>query len=148
MTFRRRGPAFRLLQLAGALLLVALAVGACEPITSPAPGSSGVPSGSVVPGATAAPTPVPSPTPAPTPLIVTPAPLKADPVSLLAFVFNPIFQLFLILMVGIKGVVGDMGIAIIITTLIVRTALVPLMRRQMVSMRRMQAVAPEIKRRF
>ena len=32
-----------------------------------------------------------------------------------------------------------MGIAIIITTLIVRTALVPLMRRQMVSMRRMQA---------
>jgi YidC/Oxa1 family membrane protein insertase len=44
-----------------------------------------------------------------------------------------------------------MGVAIIITTLIVRTALVPLMRRQMVSMRRMQAVAPEIKeiqRRF
>ena len=44
-----------------------------------------------------------------------------------------------------------MGIAIILTTLIVRTALVPLMRRQMVSMRRMQAIAPEVKeiqRRF
>ena len=55
------------------------------------------------------------------------------------------------MLVGIHGVVGDMGIAIIVTTLIVRTALVPLMRRQMVSMRRMQAIAPEIKeiqRRF
>jgi YidC/Oxa1 family membrane protein insertase len=44
-----------------------------------------------------------------------------------------------------------MGLAIIITTLIVRTALVPLMRRQMVSMRRMQSIQPEIKeiqRRF
>jgi YidC/Oxa1 family membrane protein insertase len=44
-----------------------------------------------------------------------------------------------------------MGVAIILTTLLVRTALVPLMRRQMVSMRKMQAIAPEIKeiqRRF
>ena len=90
-------------------------------------------------------------TPAPTALIVKPVELKADPVSVLAWLFNPIFQLFLIMLVGIHGVVGDMGIAIIVTTLIVRTALVPLMRRQMVSMRRMQAIAPEIKeiqRRF
>jgi YidC/Oxa1 family membrane protein insertase len=44
-----------------------------------------------------------------------------------------------------------MGIAIILTTLIVRTAMVPLMRRSMVSMRRIQAIAPEVKeiqRRF
>jgi hypothetical protein len=47
--------------------------------------------------------------------------------------------------VGIHGVVGDMGVAIVITTLLVRTALVPLMRRQMVSMRKMQAIAPEVK---
>ena len=148
----------RLVPLAGALLLVALAVGACEPIAqSPAPGSSAAPAASLAPGqtpgppATPAPTAAASPTPAPTPLIVSPATLKADPVSLLAWLFNPIFQLFLILMVGIHSIVGDMGIAIILTTLIVRTALVPLMRRQMTSMRRMQAVAPEIKeiqRRF
>jgi YidC/Oxa1 family membrane protein insertase len=146
MTFLPRHFALGRAHLAGILLLVALAFGACEPIvTSPAPGSSGTPAGSVSPQATQAPTPAPSATPAPTPLIVSPAPLKADPVSLLAFIFNPIFQLFLILMVGIKGIVGDMGVAIIITTLIVRTALVPLMRRQMVSMRKMQTVAPEIK---
>ena len=55
-------------------------------------------------------------------------------------------------MVGIRQFTGvDMGIAIILTTLVVRTAMVPLMRRQMVSMRRMQSVATEIKeiqRRF
>jgi YidC/Oxa1 family membrane protein insertase len=142
----------RLVPVAGVLLLVVLAVGACEPIVqSPAPGSSVAPVTSLAPGETAAPaaTPAPttpaSPTPAPTPLIVSPAPLKADPVSLLAWLFNPIFQGFLILMVGIHQVVGDMGLAIILTTLIVRTALVPLMRRQMTSMRRMQSVAPEIK---
>ena len=132
--------------LAGALLAVAVAVGACEPIAqSAAPGTSGTPAASVSPGATPAPTPAASATPQPTPLIVSPAPLRADPVSLLAWLFNPIFQLFLIMMVGIHQVVGDMGLTIILTTLIVRTALVPLMRRQMVSMRRMQAVAPEIK---
>ena len=137
---------------AGFLVAAVLVLGACEPIVqSAAPGTSVTPGGSLAPGETAAPattpgpTTAPSATPLPTPLIVSPAPLKADPVSLLAFVFNPIFQAFLILMVGIKAVVSDMGLAIIITTLIVRTALVPLMRRQMTSMRRMQAIAPEVK---
>src|SRR5262245_33952261 len=122
MTSHSRIRGIRLASLAGALLIAALAVAACEPIVpSAAPGSSGTSAQSVAPGATPAPTPVPSATPVPTPLIVTPAPIKADPVSLLAWLFNPIFQGFLILMVGIKGIVGDMGIAIILTTLIVRT---------------------------
>jgi YidC/Oxa1 family membrane protein insertase len=142
-----RSPILRIALGLGLLVVVAFAISACSPIEP-----SAVP-GTFAPGATAAPTASTAPTltPAPTPLIVRPAELKADPVSLIAWLFNPIFQLFLILLVGIHGVVGDMGIAIIITTLIVRTALVPLMRRQMVSMRRMQAIAPEIKeiqRRF
>ena len=153
MTRHRPRTQFQVVWLAGALFVAALVVGACEPIVpSAAPGSSvAAPSGSVSPGATPAPTPVASPTPAPTPLIVSPAPIKADPVSLLAVLFNPVFQAFLILMVGIHTIVRDAGVAIILTTLIVRTALVPLMRRQMVSMRRMQAIAPEVKelqRRF
>jgi YidC/Oxa1 family membrane protein insertase len=148
----------RLAIAAGLLAAAALILGACEPIVqTAAPGASVTPGGTLAPGTTPAPaitpgpTTAPSATPHPTPLIVSPAPLKADPVSLLAFLFNPIFQAFLILMVGVRSVVGDMGLAIIITTLIVRTALVPLMRRQMVSMRRMQAIAPEVKevqRRF
>ncbi|HUQ44480.1 MAG TPA: YidC/Oxa1 family membrane protein insertase [Candidatus Limnocylindria bacterium] len=136
----RTSPLARTLLVLALLLGVALVIGGCEPITS-----SGAPS-SIAPGVTAAPTAAPSTTPAPTPLIITPAPVKADPVSLLAVLFNPIFQAFLILMVGIHQFSGlDMGISIIITTLIVRTLLVPLMRRQMVSMRRMQSIQPEMK---
>ena len=152
MTASRRRTMHRLAIAAGLLAAAALILGACEPIVqTAAPGASIAPGGSLAPGTTPAPAITPGPktapsaTPLPTPLIVSPAPLKADPVSLLAFIFNPIFQAFLILMVGVKVVVGDMGLAIIITTLIVRTALVPLMRRQMVSMRRMQAIAPEVK---
>ena len=131
--------ALRIAAIIGLLLVVAMVLGACEPIAQ----ATSAPS--VAPGATPAPTAAPNQTPVPGPLIVKPAELKADPVSLLAWLFNPVFQSFLILLVGLHQVVGEMGIAIILTTLIVRTALVPLMRRQMVSMRKMQSVAPEIK---
>jgi len=47
--------------------------------------------------------------------------------------------------VAIEQVTPDMGMAIVIMTLIVRTALIPMMRRQMVSMRRMQMLSPEMK---
>ncbi len=152
-------PLLRLALVLGFIVAVGLVISACEPISQSAapatlaPGATPAPGVTLAPGATATPdvTAAPSVTPAPTPLIVTPAQIKADPVSIIAAIFNPIFQLFLILLVGIHGVVGDMGVAIIVTTLLVRTALVPLMRRQMVSMRRMQAIAPEVKeiqRRF
>jgi YidC/Oxa1 family membrane protein insertase len=132
---------------AGLLVALAVVLAACDPIAPSLP-----PGASPAPGVTAAPSPTLAVTPAPTPLVVSPAALKADPVSILAWLFNPVFQAFLILMVGIRVFTGlDMGISIILTTLIVRTAMVPLMRRQMVSMRRMQAIAPEVKeiqRRF
>lgn len=142
-TPRRRSSLLRVAVGIAAVVAILLLIAACTPIEpSAAPGAS------VVPGASGAPAPTEAPhvTPAPTPLIVAPAPIKADPVSLLAALFNPIFQAFLLLMVGLHVFTGfDMGIAIILTTLIVRTAMVPLMRRQMVSMRRMQAIAPEVK---
>ena len=148
--------ALRLVAVVGLLLAVAVLLGACEPLgTAPpstgpaatlAPGTSLPPGQTLPPVATPAPTAAPTGTPVPTPLVVRPAEPKADPVSLLAWLFNPIFQAFLILMVGIHQYIGvDMGIAIILTTLVVRTALVPLMRRQMVSMRRIQSVAPEVR---
>ena len=143
----------RVALLLGALAVILLFVAACDPIQpTPAPGSTLAPAGSPVAGASAPATTAPTATPAPTPLIIKPAEIRADPVSLLAALFNPVFQAFLILMVGIHQFSGlDMGISIILTTLVVRTAMVPLMRRQMVSMRRMQAISPEIKeiqRRF
>lgn len=128
---------FRLALLVGAVLVLA---GCSFALASPE--ASG-------PLGSASPSPSPSPTPMPTPLY--PATLKADPFSVLSWAFTPIFQAFFFLLVGIDKVVGDIGIAIILTTLIVRTAMVPLMRRQMVSMRQMQSIQPEIKeiqRRF
>lgn len=129
------------------LLAVALVVlAACNPIqVSPSPDAS------AIPGATATPAATESPSPEPTPFVLRPAELKADPISVLAFLFTPIYQAFLLLLVAIDLVVPDIGIAIILTTLVVRTLMVPLMRRQMVSMRQMQAIGPEIKeiqRRF
>lgn len=113
----------------GLFIAVAVVVAACV-----APAGSGAPSGTLVPA---------TPTPVPTPLF--PAELKPDPISVLSWAFTPIFQAFFLLLVGLDQVVGDIGIAIILTTLIVRTAMVPLMRRQMVSMRQMQSIQPEIK---
>ena len=149
----RAAIARRILLVLGVVFALALVAAACDPIQpSLVPGTSPVPGASPVAGASAPPTAAPSATPGPTPLIVRPAEIKADPISLLAALFNPVFQAFLVLMVGIHVFSGfDMGISIILTTLVVRTAMVPLMRRQMVSMRRMQSVAPEIKeiqRRF
>ncbi len=118
----------RRLLVVGLLGLAVLVLAACVP-------AGGGPS--LPPGTTATPTPMPTP--------LYPAALKADPVSLLAWLFTPIFQFFLLVLVGIYKLVPDIGIAIIITTLAVRTAMVPLMRRQMVSMRQLQAVQPEIR---
>jgi YidC/Oxa1 family membrane protein insertase len=117
----------RRLVLLGLLGLVAIILAACAPGGGP----------SLAPGQTATPTPVPTP--------LYPAPLKADPVSVLSWLFTPIFQAFFLLLVAIYTVVPDIGIAIILTTILVRTAMVPLMRRQMVSMRQLQALQPEIK---
>jgi YidC/Oxa1 family membrane protein insertase len=106
---------------------IALLVTACSP-------SGIVPAGSGGVAATASPH-------AP----LTPAQPGADPVSLLAWVFNPIFQLLYILLVWLQKVTGDVGIAIVLMTLIVRAALIPLFRRQIVSTKRMQLIQPELK---
>jgi YidC/Oxa1 family membrane protein insertase len=113
----------RRLALIALLAFVVLVVAACVPGTETA-GSA-------------------APTPTQTPLA--PAQPGADPISLLAWLFTPIFQVLFITLVAIDQVVPDMGIAIIVMTLLVRTLLVPVFRRQIVSQRRTQLVQPEIK---
>ena len=105
---------------------VALLVAACSP-SGIVPGGSGG-------AATSAPHPP-----------LTPAQPGADPVSLLAWVFNPIFQVLYIFLVWLQKLTGDVGIAIILMTLVVRAGLIPLFRRQIVSTKRMQLIQPEIK---
>jgi YidC/Oxa1 family membrane protein insertase len=106
-----------------------------------------------VPGAPGVPGASPSPPPPP----LTPAPPGADPVSLLAWLFTPIFQAMFIVLIAVYvllenlGVPGAIAWAIVALTLIVRALLIPLYRKQLVSQRRMQLLQPElreIQRRF
>jgi YidC/Oxa1 family membrane protein insertase len=119
--------AFWLIALIG---LVVLVVAACGPADGP--GASGSPG--------ASPSTLP---PAAIPLV--PAQPGADPISLLAWLFTPIFQSLFIALVLIDQVVGNMLFAIILLTLLLRTILIPIYRRQLVSSRRMQLLAPEIR---
>jgi YidC/Oxa1 family membrane protein insertase len=120
------------------LVLVALVVAACA--------------GTGTPGASGAPALSPTPNPP-----LTPAQPGADPVSLLAWAFTPIFQVMLIILVGTYSILenlvvpGAIGWAIVVLTLVVRGLVIPLYRRQLVSQRRMQLLQPEVKeiqRRF
>ncbi len=113
------------------LLAVALVVAACVP---------GSGDGSAVP--------TPTPTPPPP---LTPASPGVDPVSLLAWLFTPIFQTMLIILIAVYQFLKDLGVpgaiawSIVVLTLIVRAILIPLYRKQLVSQRRMQLLQPEIK---
>ena len=73
------------------VVLVALVLAACAGAPAGSPGASG--------GGLAHPTPVPTP--------LHPAPLGADPFSLLAFLFTPIFQVVFIILIGFYKLIGD-----------------------------------------
>jgi len=120
----------------GLLLLLALVVAGCL----------GGATGSLPPGVTAAPTPTP---PAGIPL--TPTELKPDPFSLLSWLFTPIFQVFFITLAVLDRLTGNIAIAIVLMTILIKVLLIPVFRRQLVSTRRMQLIGPELKeiqRRF
>ena len=74
-----------------------------------------------------------------------PAVPSGNPVDLLAFLFNPIFQTLFLGLATCYQLFGDIGIAIILLTLLIKTILIPLFRAQIVSQRRMQMIQPEIK---
>jgi YidC/Oxa1 family membrane protein insertase len=119
----------------GLLLLIALVVlvvAACAPVGSPAATGS--------PGA--------SPTVTPTPaaaIPLTPAKPGADPIALLAWLFTPIFWLLFNALVVFDKVTGNIAIAIVLLTLVIRALLIVPFRRQIVSQRRMQLIQPEMR---
>jgi YidC/Oxa1 family membrane protein insertase len=123
-------PIVRRILLAVLIAAIALVVAACLPGGE---GSGG---------------PTPTPTPMPP---LTPASPGADPVSLFAWLFTPIFQVMLIILLAAYQflenlrVPGAIAWAIVILTLIVRAVLIPLFRRQLVSQRRMQLLQPELR---
>jgi YidC/Oxa1 family membrane protein insertase len=82
-----------------------------------------------------------SPTPFP-PLV--PAAPGADPFSLLAWLFTPVFQALFVGLVLLDRLTGDIGISILILTLIIRIILISPYRKQLVSQKRTQLLAPEV----
>jgi YidC/Oxa1 family membrane protein insertase len=114
----------RLLPLVGLIIVVALVVSACA-----TPGSSPVPG---------APTASPHPP-------LEPAQPGTNPVDLLAWLFTPVFQVLFIGLVLVDQATGDIGLAIIVVTLVLRLVLVPVFRKQIVSMRRTQLLQPELR---
>lgn len=107
------------------LLAVPLVVAACVPGT----GTTGSPGAS------------PSFSQAP----LQPATPGANPIDLLAWVFTPIFQVLFIGLVLLDRATGSIIIAIILLTIILRVAVIPLYRKQLVSTRQMQLLQPEVK---
>lgn len=71
--------------------------------------------------------------------------LSGNPVDLLSWLFNPIFQTMFLLMAIFYSVFRDIGIAIILLTIVIKTILIPLFRAQIVSQRRMQMIQPEVR---
>ncbi|HXX61107.1 MAG TPA: YidC/Oxa1 family membrane protein insertase [Candidatus Sulfotelmatobacter sp.] len=120
----------------------------CPNIT-PAPTVSPTPSSAVAGSPIPTTTPLPSPTRHPN---LCPAQLASiDPLTILAVAFTPIFQTIFLALAFIYSITGDIGIAIILVTLLIRLLLIPLFRRQITSTRRMQALQPElaeIRRRY
>jgi YidC/Oxa1 family membrane protein insertase len=110
---------------------------------SPSPHANRCPIPTPTPRPSDAPTPAPGSTPHPLPLC--PAQPSGDPASLLGYLFNPIFQTMFLLLTVFYTLTGDIGIAIILLTLLIKTILIPLFRAQIVSQRRMQLVQPEIR---
>jgi YidC/Oxa1 family membrane protein insertase len=90
-------------------------------------------------------TPNPDATEAPKPNLCPAQPNGADPLALLAWIFTPIFQTIFIGLVFLYSVTGDIGISIILLTIVIRTLLIPVFRKQIVSQRRMQMLQPELR---
>jgi YidC/Oxa1 family membrane protein insertase len=132
---------FRLRRSDIAVVLVAIAilvlVAACSASASPTPAAPGA-----TPGASAGPAPTPTPQAA---IPLHPANPGADPISLLSWAFTPVFQALFITLVLLDKLVGNIAVAIVLLTLIIRTILIPLYRRQLVNQKRMQLLTPELK---
>jgi YidC/Oxa1 family membrane protein insertase len=81
----------------------------------------------------------------PPPENLCPAEPSANPMDLLAWLFTPVFQIIFIGLAELYDLTGDIGISIILLTIIIRILLIPVVRAQIVSQRRMQMLQPELR---
>jgi YidC/Oxa1 family membrane protein insertase len=126
--------------------LIAFAVVACG--TTPAAQSTATsPAGAVASasvGVSSSPAVSPSPSATPEPQPLTPA-SPSDPAALFGFLFTPIFQGLFLLLAGLYALTGNIVVAIMLMTLLIRVLTVKLSARQILSQQRMYRLQPEIK---
>jgi YidC/Oxa1 family membrane protein insertase len=125
-----------------------------EPVTSLTPEATP----SLAPGSNSdhdpcAPIPTPDPNVSPDPDATEPPPDNlcpaqpngANPLDMLAWLFTPIFQTIFLGLAFLYSITGDIGISIILLTIVIRILLIPVFRAQIVSQRRMQMLQPELR---
>jgi YidC/Oxa1 family membrane protein insertase len=128
------------------LALVAFAVVACA-TTPAAQSTASSPAGAVASasaGVSTSPAVSPSPKATAEPQPLTPA-SPSDPAALFGFLFTPIFQGLFLLLAGLYALTGNIVVAIMLMTLLIRTLTVRLSARQIVSQQRMYRLQPELK---
>jgi YidC/Oxa1 family membrane protein insertase len=137
----------RIVPAALALVVLLIVVG-CTPQFSP--DSTQAPSVATTASPAGSPTPAPSPSPSASPTLppaaqpLAPAQPGADPLTTLAWVFTPVFWLMFNLLVLFDTLTGNIAIAIVLLTLVIRLVLVPIYRRQLVSQKQLQLIQPEL----
>ena len=65
--------------------------------------------------------------------------------SLLAWLFTPIFQSLFLLLAGLYALTGNVVIAIVLMTIVISLLTMRLSAKQIVSQKRMQMLAPELR---
>lgn len=128
------------------LALVAFAVVACA-TTPAAQSTASSPAGAVASasaGVSTSPAVSPSPKATAEPQPLTPA-SPSDPAALFGFLFTPIFQGLFLLLAGLYALTGNIVVAIMLMTLLIRTLTVRLSAKQIVSQQRMYRLQPELK---
>jgi YidC/Oxa1 family membrane protein insertase len=76
---------------------------------------------------------------------LSPAVPGVNPIDTIAWLFTPIFQILFITLVLLDELFGNILLAIVTLTIILRVLVIPLYRRQLTSTRQMQLLQPEIK---
>jgi YidC/Oxa1 family membrane protein insertase len=125
------------------LALVAFALMACGTALAVDPTPSAHASAAATASAHASASVVPTPTPEPQPLRQ--ASPGADPAAFFGWIFTPIFQGLFLLLTGLYALTGNIVVAIILMTLLIRFATIRLSAKQIVSQQRMYRLQPELK---
>lgn len=129
------------------LALLAVAIAACGTATGSAePGVSGATATAAIATATPAPTASATAAASATPAPLRPAQLNAgDPFSILAWLFTPIFQVLFLLLSWFYLLTGNVVLAIVLLTVVIRLVTLRLSHRQIESQQRMYRLQPELR---